>query len=182
MKGVTAAVAMMGVAPAQARDAVSALSFYLATYLFMNLGAFAVTAFLRNALGSETIADYAGLVRRSPALVVCTAIILFSLVGLPPLAGFFAKFFIFGALVNSGLYLLLAIGGLNTVLSLFYYLRVVRVMTLQPEPAGRPAPSIPLWSAAGAYCALITVPLLALFVWSDRLRLLAEVAASSLLR
>ena len=125
--------------------AVAALVFYIGIYLFMNLGAFAIVAFLRNALGSEEIADYAGLVRRSPGLTVCMAIILFSLVGLPPLAGFSAKFTIFAALVDAGLLGLLVIGVLNTVLSLFYYLRVVRVMVLA-EPADRPAPTITLGS------------------------------------
>ena len=70
--------------------------------------------------------------RRSPGLAVATAIILFSLVGLPPLAGFIAKFTVFAALFDARLLVLLAIGGLNTVLSLFYYLRVVRVMVLEP--------------------------------------------------
>ena len=67
----------------------------------MNLGAFAIVAFLRNAIGSEEIADYAGLMRRSPGLTVCMAIMLFSLVGLPPLAGFPAKFAIFAALFDA---------------------------------------------------------------------------------
>ena len=90
--------------------------------------------------------------RRSPGLAVCMAIILFSLVGLPPLAGFIAKFAAFAALLDARLLALLAIGGLNTVLSLFYYLRVVRVMVLEGEPADRPAPTIPLALAAGGLC------------------------------
>ena len=61
----------------------------------MNLGAFAIVAFLRNAMRSEEIADYAGLIRRSPVVVVCFSMILFSLVGLPPLAGFVGKLLIF---------------------------------------------------------------------------------------
>ena len=66
----------------------------------MNLAAFAIVAFLRNAIGSEEIADYAGLIRTSPGLTVCMAIVMFSLVGLPPLAGFPAKLAVFCALVE----------------------------------------------------------------------------------
>ena len=91
----------------QARAAVAALVVYLGVYLFMNFGAFAFVAFLRNATGSESIADYAGLVRRSPGLAVAMAIILFSLVGLPPLAGFSAKFAAFAALWDARLLALL---------------------------------------------------------------------------
>jgi NADH-quinone oxidoreductase subunit N len=181
MMPVAAAVAAAGQDPDGARFAVASMAFYIAIYLFMNFGAFAVVAFLRNVLGSEAIADYAGLIRRSPGLAVCTAIILFSLVGLPPLAGFAAKFAIFAALFQSRLLVLLAIGGLNTVLSLFYYLRVVRVMVSWPEPADRPAPVVPLASIPGAYCAVLTLPLLVLFVWWGKLFDLAQAAASSLL-
>jgi NADH-quinone oxidoreductase subunit N len=147
----------------------------------MNFSAFAVAALLRNATGSETIDDYAGLVRRSPGLTVWLAIILFSLVGLPPLAGFSAKFAAFAALVEADLLWLLAIGGLNTVLSLFYYLRVVRVAVLRPEPPGRPAPTIPWYSIPGLYTAVITLPLLVMFVWWDGLLAWARAASASLL-
>ena len=111
MMAVAAAVALAGRNPAGAQKAVAALAFYAGIYLFMNLGAFAVVAFLRNALGSEEIADYAGLIRTSPGLVVSMGIILFSLVGLPPLAGFAAKFTVFAAMFDAGLLLLLVIGG-----------------------------------------------------------------------
>ena len=135
MMPAAAAVTLVGLGnSAGVQSALAALLIYLGIYMFMNLGAFAVTAFLRNELRSETIDDYAGLVRRSPGLAVATAIIFFSLVGLPPLAGFTAKFTVFAALVDSRLLVLLAVAGLNTVLSLFYYLRVVRVMVLNPEP------------------------------------------------
>jgi len=168
MMAVAAAVALLDnpvMGPSQAQVAVASLGFYLAVYLFMNLGAFAVVAFLRDALGSEQIDDYAGLVHRSPGLTICMALILFSLVGLPPLAGFAAKFTIFYALYDARLLALLAIGVLNTVLSLFYYLRVVKVMTFGPEPEGRPATAaVPLWSAAGGYCMLLTLPVIILGV------------------
>jgi NADH-quinone oxidoreductase subunit N len=149
----------------------------------MNLAAFAVVAFLRNAVGSEEIADYAGLVRRSPGLAVCMAIVMFSLVGLPPLAGFWGKVAIFYyGLIQAHLWTLLFIGVLNTVLSLFYYLRVVRVMVSSPEPLYRDAPTIPLTSMAGAYCAFLTLFVVGLFFTIGGLLTLAQTAASTLFR
>ena len=114
MMPVAAAAALAGSDPDGARQAVAALLVYLGIYLFMNLAAFAVVAFLRNATGSEEIADYAGLVRRSPGLTVCMAIVMFSLVGLPPLAGFPAKMTVFISLIDAKLWVLLFIGALNT--------------------------------------------------------------------
>ncbi len=181
MMAVAAAVALIGSNPAGARSAVAALAFYVGIYLFMNLGAFAVVAFLRNAIGSEEIADYAGLVRTSPGLTVCMGIILFSLVGLPPLAGFAAKFTIFAALFDAGLLLLLVIGALNTVLSLFYYLRVIKVMALPSEVEASPGSAIHLSSIPGAYCLLVTLPLLVLGIWWNTLFDWAHAAAVTLL-
>lgn len=187
MMPVAAAIALAGEDTARARGAVASLSFYLGVYLFMNLGAFALAAFLRNAIGSEQIDDYAGLVRRSPGLVVCAGVVFFSLIGMPPLAGFAAKFTIFAALfdayrVTSGGYLLvlLFIGAANTVLSLFYYLRVLKVMTLSPEPE-RGQPRISLSSVPGAYCLLVSLPLVVLGVWWDGLIVWAGQAARLLL-
>lgn len=119
--------------------------FYLIAYLFMNLGAFAVVAFLRNQTGSEDLEDYRGLVRRSPWMVVTLSIFLLSLLGLPPLVGFTAKFQIFSALWDASqgwyqrgdaglgamLFGLLLIGGINSVLSAVYYLKVLKVMILE---------------------------------------------------
>jgi NADH-quinone oxidoreductase subunit N len=122
-----------------------AVLFYLAAYLFMNLGAFAVVAYLRNQTGSEDLDDYRGLVRRSPWMVVTLSIFLLSLLGIPPLVGFTAKFQIFSVLWyasqawyhqgNSGLgavlFGLLIIGGINTVISAMYYIKVMKVMILE---------------------------------------------------
>ena len=180
MMPVAAAVALAGRDAPGAADAVASLAFYAGIYLFMNLGAFAAVAFLRNAMGSEEIADYAGLIRRSPGLTICVAVILFSLVGLPPLAGFAAKFTIFAAVYDGRLLTLLAVGVLNTVLSLFYYLRVVRVMAVAPEPQGRQAAAIPLSSAPGAYCLIVTIPIVVLGVWWNGLLALAKAAAAQL--
>src|SRR6185369_6191529 len=92
---------MMGLA-ALTRDGAAAVLFYLVAYLFMNLGAFAVVAFLRNQTGSEDLSSFRGLVRRSPVMVVTLAVFLLSLLGMPPLAGFAAKFQIFRVLFEGG--------------------------------------------------------------------------------
>ena len=162
MMPVAAAVTLSGSNPEGARYAVAALTMYLTVYMFMNLGAFAAVAFLRNAMQSELIADYAGLVRKSPGMTICLSIMLFSLLGLPPLAGFVGKFAAFAALMDAQLFGLLVIGGVNTFLSLFYYLRVARVMIIEAEPDDRPAPRIPLASLPGVYCAALALPILVL--------------------
>jgi len=181
MMPVAAAVALIGTNPAEARNALAYLWVYISIYLFMNLAAFAMVAFLRNALQSEEIADYAGLVRKSPGLTICMALVMFSLVGLPPLAGFAGKLFIFASLLNAKLWIVLGVGLLNTVLSLFYYLRVVKVMVMAPEPLHRPAPTIPLTSLAGSYCMFLTTFVVALFFLVDGLLNWAHAAASALL-
>jgi len=130
MMAVAAAVHLAGVDAASAGKAVAALVFYLAVYVFMNLGAFAIVAFLRGAMQSEEIADYAGLIRSCPMTSVLLVAILVSLIGIPPMAGFIGKFAVFAALVDAGgplMITLLAIAGLNTVISLIYYLRVAKI-------------------------------------------------------
>lgn len=176
MMSVAAFLVMAGDAPLQAQDAIAALAIYIATYLFMNLGAFAIIAFLRNAMHSEEIADYAGLLRRCPVTVICLSLIFFSLVGLPPLAGFIGKFAIFASLVDGYqvsisaghpagfLMVLLVIGGMNTAISLFYYLRVVKVMTMEEEPADRPPFVYPEVSLQGAFVWLVTAPTILLML------------------
>jgi NADH-quinone oxidoreductase subunit N len=193
MMPVAAIVAMAGIDNAGAARAVAGLAIYIAVYLFMNLGAFAVVAFLRNAMRSEEIADYAGLVRRCPLTVVCFSLILFSLVGLPPLSGFIGKFAVFAALVDGwraleaaglpGFYLmlLLIVGGINTAISLFYYLRVVKVMTMDDEPRDRPPLVYSDVSLAGAYLWIITLPTVGLIVAWDWLSQMADAAGRNLI-
>jgi NADH-quinone oxidoreductase subunit N len=125
----------------------AAVMFYLFAYLLMNLGAFAIVAFLRNQTGSEDLSSFAGMIHRSPLLVVTLAIFLLSLLGLPPLVGFAAKFQVFAVLYDSGnsysstlpilsyaFYGLLILAGLNTVISAAYYLKILRVMVLDAPP------------------------------------------------
>lgn len=165
---VSAGLYMMQSDPAGAREAFASVLMYLLVYLFMNTGAFAVVAFVRNEVRSEEIADYAGLIRSCPALAICFSLILLSLVGLPPLMGFVVKFAAFAALGRASMWTLLIIGGLNTAVSLFYYLRVVKCMTLDAEPESRLPIALPLGSLSGAFVALLTAPLLVFIVsWED---------------
>jgi NADH-quinone oxidoreductase subunit N len=188
MMPIPALMAMAELNPDGAREAVAGLGLYIAVYLFMNLGAFAVVAFLRNAMRSEEIADYAGLIKRCPGVVICFAIILFSLIGLPPLSGFIGKFAIFASLVEgyqsteqSYLLVLLIVGGLNTVLGLFYYLNVVKVMALDPEPAERLPFAFPIVSLPGMFLLAITLPTAGLMLNWEGLNKLCLAAARYLL-
>jgi NADH-quinone oxidoreductase subunit N len=192
MMAVSAAVAMSGIAPLGAQSAIASLAIYMAVYVFMNLAAFAVVAILRNAMRSEDVTDYAGLVRRSPLTVVCLAIALFGLIGLPPLSGFVGKFAVFAALVDGYqtlesagipafyLLLLLIVGGLNTAISLFYYLRVVKIMTIDEEPRERLPLAYSDVSLSGAYLWLITLPTALLIVSWDWLSQISQAAARHL--
>jgi NADH-quinone oxidoreductase subunit N len=105
-----------------------AMLFYLLTYLFANFGAWAIIIAVSEALGSEEIDDYSGLSRRSPFLAFSMLIFLLSLAGVPPLAGFIGKLYIFVAAMKEGLYALIAVGLINIVISLYYYLIVVKKM------------------------------------------------------
>ena len=107
-----------------------AVLLYLLAYLFMNLGAFLIVIWVSNAGGSDAIDDFAGLSKTSPVLAMMLALFLLSLVGVPPLAGFFGKFFIFAAAMKSG-YLYLAIAGvINAVIAAGYYFKVIYTMYL----------------------------------------------------
>lgn len=111
---------------------VSAIMFYLAIYLVMNLGAFFAIQKIAEQIGSEEIDDYKGLGPKIPLVGACVIALMISLVGLPPTSGFVAKFFLFSSLINSGsTWLWLAvIGVINSVISLYYYVRVLKVMYL----------------------------------------------------
>lgn len=124
---------------------------YLTTYLIMNAGTFGViTAMRRKGREVTEISDIAGLGRTNPGLALVLAICMFSMIGVPPLAGFFGKFMVFAAAWNAGLYPLIAIGVVSAVVGAFYYLRIVKVAYFDPAaPAfDRPAPSVSFVSIA----------------------------------
>jgi NADH-quinone oxidoreductase subunit N len=112
----------------------NAILLYLSIYLFMNLGAFAVVQIIADTTGSEDISAFKGLGYRMPFAALALGVFLFSLAGIPPLAGFIGKFYLFAALIKEGgfWYIFLAlIGILNSVVALFYYARILREMYLR---------------------------------------------------
>lgn len=120
--------ALIGLAAASP-EGVRGILIYLAIYLAMNVGAFGVILCMRRATGYvEEIGDLAGLARTRPGLAAAMAIFMFSLAGVPPMAGFFGKFYVFMAAVNAELYTLAVIGVLTSVVGAYYYLRIVKLM------------------------------------------------------
>jgi NADH-quinone oxidoreductase subunit N len=114
----------------QSQLGMTTVIYFVLLYIFSNLGAFGVAAIISSKTGKESIDDYDGLYRTNPMLSLTMMLALFSLAGIPPLAGFFGKFFLFTAAAKQGMYILVFIAVLNTILSLYYYLLVVKAMFL----------------------------------------------------
>jgi NADH-quinone oxidoreductase subunit N len=110
--------------------------YFILIYIFSNLGAFGVVSLISARTGKETVSDYKGLYASNPLLSWVMAISLFSLAGIPPTAGFFGKFFLLMAAAGKGNYIFISIAALNMVISLYYYLMVIKAMFMdsQPEP------------------------------------------------
>ena len=117
-------------------EGLSAVVYYLLVYLFANMAAFGVIASVENHGGRTDIGAYDGLYRSNPRLAVVMMLAVFSLAGIPPLGGFFSKFFIFAAAAAKGDYVLVFIALVNTVVSLYYYLRIVRAMFINAPAEG----------------------------------------------
>jgi NADH-quinone oxidoreductase subunit N len=121
---------LIGVVSASATGA-SSVAFYTFVYLFANMGAFITAITFSNTTGSDEIKDYAGLSRRSPSLAAMMAVFMLSLVGIPPLAGFMGKYYLFSSAIEQGYIWLVVVAILTSVVSLYYYLGVVRQMYFQ---------------------------------------------------
>jgi NADH-quinone oxidoreductase subunit N len=149
---------LVGMTAVDAHAGASVL-YYLLAYAFTNLGAFSVVVALeRTGEPSDLISDYRGLAERRPVLAAAMAIFLFSLTGVPPLAGFVSKFYIFSAALSAGLVWLVIIAVLNSVIAAYYYIYVVVAMYMQED--GVAVPSItakPALAAAIALAALGTI-------------------------
>ncbi|MFC1955647.1 NADH-quinone oxidoreductase subunit N [Chloroflexota bacterium] len=127
-------LAAVGFSPAKDILGQSGILFFLASYALTNMGAFIAIIAISNKLDNDQIADYSGMGKRAPLLALALTLCLISLVGMPPAAGFMAKFYIFSAAVQHGLLWLVIIAAINSVISAYYYLRVVKVMWFG-EPA-----------------------------------------------
>ena len=126
--------ALVGLA-AGSEEGIRGIGVYMAIYLAMNVGTFCcVLSMRRQGVLAEGIDDLAGLARNHPLMAAAMAIFMFSMAGIPPLAGFFGKLYVFMAAVNEGLYVLAIIGVLTSVIGAFYYLRIVKIMYFD-EPA-----------------------------------------------
>jgi NADH-quinone oxidoreductase subunit N len=144
-------------------DGIASIVFYVVTYCFMNLGAFLVVmAVAEQSDGDETITAFKGLGRRAPVIAGIMALFLFSLTGLPPFAGFVGKFYLFAALLKGGgawNWTVAVVGVVNSVISLFYYARVVRAMFLEKGDRTDPTVVRPLFSATSVALAVPTLVL-----------------------
>jgi NADH-quinone oxidoreductase subunit N len=134
---------LMGVAAIstdKSGDGAAAVAFYLFIYVLTNTLAFAVVILFANATGSEKISDLAGLSRRNPWLGLAMTLALLSLGGIPPAAGFVGKFLLFRAAVDAGLVWLALVGIVTVIISLYYYLVIVKVMYMEDSPTDEPIP------------------------------------------
>jgi NADH-quinone oxidoreductase subunit N len=119
----------------------SPVLFFLASYAVANLGAFIAIIAVTNRTGSDLIEDFSGLAKRSPVLALALTLCLISLIGMPPAAGFMAKFYIFSGAAQNGLLWLVIIAVINSVASAFYYLRIVKTMWLGEPASAEAVPS-----------------------------------------
>ncbi len=169
---------LMGVAAATA-SGVSSVMFYLVGYTVTNLVAFGVVVLASRAVPDDTIEGYSGLHKRSPVLALALAIALLSLAGLPPMVGFFAKFYLFAAAFQAGLTWLVVVGLLMSAVSLFYYTWVIRQMYLVAPSSEEPI-QFPTASFVSVATALAMVFVLGLF--SDPFLAFARVAVQTMVR
>ncbi len=167
---------LMGIA-AGTVSGVRGVLVYLAIYLAMSIGAWAVILTMRRGAGLvKDIGDLSGLARRQPLMAAAMAIFLFSLAGIPPLAGFFGKFYVFLAAIDAGMYTVAIIGVLATVVGTYYYLRVVKIMYFDEPAAAFETPP----RAASAVAFVTALFTLLFFAFPAPIVAMAQTAAMAL--
>lgn len=152
------------------------LIFFMGCYALANLGAFIAIIAISNKIESDTIADYSGMGGRAPGLALALTLFLVSLTGLPPTAGFLAKFYLFNSAVQHDLIWLVVIAVINTAISAYYYLRVVKMMWFNPATSAEKVPSS--WPLR-ATLAITCIGVLFLFFYPSPLLDVAKEAAQS---
>lgn len=144
------------------------IAFYLTAYALMNLAAFGIVLFVRNSSGREDIGVYRGLGWRQPWVGVAFTVLLFSLIGIPPMAGFFGKLFLFQAVLSvDGLVWLAVVAGINTAVSAYYYMSLVKTMYL--EEADADTPQITFAPAGLTIIMVLTIPVFVLGIFATPL-------------
>lgn len=149
----------------------SAILFYIMTYLFMTLVAFYITSFVADKYDNDHFERFNGLIYRYPTMAIMMTIVMFSLAGLPPLSGFVAKFNIFSAVIEKGYYTIVVIAGINSVISLYYYMRIVRLMVLRPSESNEQVDGFTFINQL--VIVVLTVPVLFLGIFWEKLMNLA---------
>lgn len=137
--------------------------YFVMIYVFSNLGAFGVVQAVSNATGKENIDDYNGLYRTNPNLSLVLLLALFSLAGIPPLAGFFGKFFLFMAAASQGYYFLVFLAVVNVAIALYYYLLVVRAMFLRKSDTAIPYFKCKPMMKLGLVCSVLGIITIGLY-------------------
>ena len=151
-----------------------AILFYLLVYTLMNLGAFFYVTAMNNHIKSEELADYRGIGFRAPWAGAMMVIFLGSLTGIPPFAGFIGKFFLFAAAMDKELYWLVVVAGLNSVVGLYYYFKVVRAMFLVKPDENDDATPLKLHWLQYVVLAALAIPTLGLGLFFGQVTELAE--------
>jgi NADH-quinone oxidoreductase subunit N len=176
---------MMGVAAIAARVpegettiGPSGVLFYLGAYAVTNLAAFFAIIAISSRTGSDMISSFAGMGRRAPILAIILAFSMVSLLGLPPTAGFMGKLYLFSAAMKSDLAWLAVVGVVNSAVSAYYYMRVIRVMYMSPSETEE---RIPVAIAPQAALYITALGILALGIFPDPLISVAETAVEVLL-
>ena len=146
--------------------------FYSITYLFMTLAAFYIVSFVNDKYGNDHFERFNGLIYRYPMMAIMMSILMFSLAGIPPLSGFVAKFHIFNALIIEKFYTLAVIAGINSVIALYYYLKIVRLMTLKPSESDEEIHGFSYGNQG--IVVLLTIPVVVLGLFWEKILLVAE--------
>ncbi|WP_164848249.1 NADH-quinone oxidoreductase subunit N [Halobacteriovorax sp. HLS] len=145
---------------------VRAILFYGITYLFMTLVAFFITSAVQDEYGNDHFERFSGLIGKHPLMAIFMIITMFSLAGLPPLSGFVAKFNIFNALIAKKYYVLTIIAGLNSVVALFYYMKIIRIMVFKKSENDSGIKGFDFSYQVAVACLAIPVVLLGVF-WEN---------------
>lgn len=161
---------------ASSGNGVKGVAFYTMLYVFATVGAFTVATVFANATGSEEIRDFAGLSQRSPLMAAVMTVCLLSMAGIPPLAGFMGKFYLFSAAVKEGYLWLVLIGLIMSMVSVYYYLSVTKVMY---SVEARDATPIPVPAAAKFVLLVAMVVTIFLGIYPTPLSKLANLAAAA---